>query len=230
MTLLNLPHETTQPAIAALRARYLPGFYVLPYNRFKLERSQHWWLSPTSEKAAYRYGKVMFTTSENCADAGQVFVGFKVEKGVAPGGVGSANEVMDESWLWHRLLELANGPLAAAIEQAHDAIGGDLQLYVDCGILGGGSAFDWVLFDVQSGHLSQKHAPPGGSILSRLAASTDFIGFADALRTLDGPGTAWHWIDLLVGTRFTLDPHGPDDTGKCAALLNPFRPWMRDAR
>lgn len=29
---------------------------------------------------------------------------------------------------------------------------------------------------------------------SRLAASTDFGGFADALRALDGLSTAWHWI------------------------------------
>ncbi len=33
----------------------------LAYNRFDVDHSQHWWLSPTPDKAAFRYAKAMFT-------------------------------------------------------------------------------------------------------------------------------------------------------------------------
>ena len=228
--MLNLPHETVQDAVASLRKTYFPRFHVLPYNRFDVEHSPHWWLSPTKEKAAFRHGKAMFTTNEDWVVPGHVFVGFNVEKGVLQAGGGRANEVMDETWFWHRFVTLANTPLVTAIEQAREAIGSNLQIYVDCGVLGGGSRFEWLLFDVESHHLRPKRYERRDGILSRLAASTDFGGFSDALRALDGSPTAWHWLDVLVGASFTLAASGPDNTGKCAALLHPFRPWMRVAR
>ncbi len=226
----TLPYETVQDAIASLRKIYFPRFHVLPYNRFDVEHSPHWWLSPTQERAAFRHGKAMFTTSEEWVDPGHVFVGLNVEKGVLQAGDWRANEVMDKSWFWHRFVTLANKPLVTAIEQACEAIDSNLQIYVDCGVLGGGSRFEWLLFDVESHCLRPKWYERRDGLLSRLAASTDFGGFSDALRALDGSPTAWHWIDVLVGTSFTLNASGPDNTGKCADMLHPFRPWMRVAR
>ena len=228
--MLNLPYGTVQDAIASLRETYFPRFHVLPYNRFDVEHSPHWWLSPTREKAAFRHGKVMFTTSADWVDSGCVFVGFNVEKGVLQAGGGRPSEVMGENWFWHRFVTLANAPLATAIEQSREAIGGNLQIYVDCGVLGSGSRFEQLIFDVESLRLRPKLYERRDGILSHLATSTDFDDFADALRALDGAATAWHWIDVLVGTSFTLSAGGPDNTGKCAAMLHPFRPWMRAAR
>ena len=31
----------------------------------------------------------------------------------------------------------------------------------------------------------------------------------------------------MVGAVFTLDEGGKDDTGRCGAMLQPFRQWMR---
>jgi hypothetical protein len=228
--MLNLPHATVQDAIAKLREIYFPGFHVLPYNRFDVNHSPHWWLSPSREKAAFRHGKVMFTTSDDWVEPGHVFVGFNVEKGILQAAGGRPNEVMDGTWFWHRFLTLANVPLAAAIEQAHEAMGGTVQIYVNGGVLGGGSRFESLLFDVELHRLRPKRYERRDGILAGLAASTDFGQFSDALRALDGAGTAWHWMDILVGSSFTLNANGPDNTGKCAAMLHPFRQWMRAVR
>ncbi|MEO8496479.1 MAG: hypothetical protein ABI614_15530 [Planctomycetota bacterium] len=225
---MNLPYETVQDAVAKLRVRHFPGLHPLPYNRFETERSQHWWLSPTSERAAFRYGKAIFTTNEAWGGAGDVFCGFNVEKGVLHKGDWYESNIMTEDWFWHRFLDLANAPVFSAAEEAADAIGTKLQLCVDCGTLVS-SKWDMLMFDIDGTQLLQRAYQPIENTLDGMKGVTNFAEFADALRALDGTPTAWHWIDVLVGTWFTRDASGPDDTDKCAALLKPFQSWIRAA-
>jgi hypothetical protein len=46
---VNLRFETVEHAAAELKRRHFAGYYLLPHNRIDLDRSQHWWLSPTPD-------------------------------------------------------------------------------------------------------------------------------------------------------------------------------------
>ena len=222
---MNLPFESVQDAVAELRRSYFPTFHVLPYNRWDVEHSQHWWLSPTSDKAAFRYAKVIFTTSE-WVPAGEVFCGFNVEKGQREAGVGNPNWVMTEDWFWHRFLELANVPLLSAVEEARDALGEQPQLFVACGIPAPGARWDHVRFKIVGDRLQLQDFQLGDGKLNEVASSENIANFSTAIRALDSTDTAWHWTDLLVGHSFTVDVDGGDDLEKCSAMLRPFERWM----
>ena len=226
---MNLPYPSVQDAAIALKTKYFSGFHILPYNRFDIDHSRHWWLSPTGDKAAFRYGKVVLTTDEPCRDPSKVFCGFQVEKGVEHNNGWSKSHLMQDDWFWHDFLELANIPLASAIEQARESVSCPLQVYMDCGMLVRDSNWDRLLFESDATILTKTSYDRADGVLDRAAAATDFVGFADALRALDGTATGWHWIDVVIGMVFSLDPSGPDDTCQCAAMLNPFRTWMRAA-
>ena len=223
---MNLPYENIQDLAAELKRRYYPGFYSLPYNRFDVDHSQHWWLSPTPEKAAFHHAKIGMTTNEDWVESGNVFVGANIEKGVLHEGNWHKNNIMKKEWFWHRFLKLANLPLASAIKDAEARIEGNMQVSVTCGMLV--SNHDWahVVFEVDSDALHPTHYKEGDRTLSNLAKCADFSAFAQELQVLDGSKTAWQWIDIHIGTSFTLNPSGEDDTERCAAMLAPFTRWM----
>lgn len=226
---MNLPYKSVEDVANVLKVRYFPGFRVLPYNRFDLKHSQHWWLSPASENPAFRYGKVMCTTNDAWTGEGRVFCGFNVEKGVLHEGDWAKTNVMDNTWFWHRFLKLANEPLVTAVSDAARAVDGNIQVFVAAGVLVTGAQWSHVLFDTDGGRLATVDYQPGDGLLAKVATNTSIPDFADALRTLDGPTTAWQWIDVLIGQSFTLDTDEPDDTDACAAMLKSFETWMRAA-
>ena len=164
---MNLPFANGQDAAIELRRKHFPGFHVLPYNRFDVEHSQQWWLSPTSEKAAFKYGKGIFTT-ENWAPDGGVFCGFKAEKGQRVADGGKSNQQMTDDWFWHRFLELSNTPLLSAVEEARKAIDQGLQLCVACGIPGAGTDWERVRFKIMRDQLEQPDFQPGDGMLGAL--------------------------------------------------------------
>ena len=223
---MNLPHENVRDLVVQLRDDHLPGFHVLPYNRFDIEHSQHWWLSPTGDKAAYPYAKAIFTT-DDWVEPGEVFCGFNVEKGIAHEGDWNKNCVMSNSWFWHRFLEIANTPFSSAIEQARQESDADLQIIVASGMLVPNAEWAHVCFDIAGSDLTQARYKAADGCLSGVAACGSITELADTLRTLDANPFDWQWIDLMVGRTFTLDLQGPDHTANLAAILKPFDAWMR---
>ncbi len=58
---MNLPYADLRELVTDIRNRHFPGFHVLPYNRFDIRGSDDWWILPTSDKVAYRFGKLSET-------------------------------------------------------------------------------------------------------------------------------------------------------------------------
>ena len=134
---MNLPYRTAQDAACALKERCFRNYHLLPYNWHDPTRNPTWWLSPATDRVAYRYGKAAFETNEKWVKPRHVFCGFWVEKGLVTGDAGGRhNEIMQPNWFWHRFVELAGGPLASKIEEARGALGHNLSLAVTAGILG----------------------------------------------------------------------------------------------
>ncbi len=224
---MNLPYADLQELVTEMRDRHFPGLHVLPYNRFDLGRSQDWWLSPTSDKAAHRFGKALFTIDPEMAGEGHVFCGFNVEKGVLARDAGRPNQVLNGTWFWHQFLKLANEPLATAVAAAESAIGACISIDVGFGPLIPAAQWDRVCFYVSEGRFSEVLYHDAAGLLAEIRTSRNVTEFADALRKLDGAKTAWHWGGVSIGKAFTRDPAGPDDLDQCAAMLTHFQGWMR---
>ncbi|MCC9608271.1 hypothetical protein LOC68_11080 [Blastopirellula sp. JC732] len=221
---MNLPQASAQSVARELKKRHFPGQHVLPYNRFSVENSTHWWLSPTGDKGAFRYGKYILTTDGGWLKEGTLFCGWNIEKGMLHSGSWPASNVMNKSWHWHKFLLVANEPLVQMMDEARAATDGDLQLVVCAGMPGAETAT--VVMSVNGSRLKPAAYQASDGILVDLARSADMATFVDALRKLDGAPTAWHWIDIRIGQAFTLDRNGPDQLDDCARMLKPFQRWV----
>ena len=223
---MNLPYTNARDVVHALKVRHFPGFHSLPYNRYEPDKSPHWWLSPTGDNPAFRVGKAMLTTSEGWVEDGKLFCGFNIEKGLETDMASTRSEIMQKDWFWHRFIDIADTPLATAIEEAESAIGENLELVVS-GIINQGESWACVTFDHEDGKLNQSKYIKGNGDIARLAECRSLSELAGEFRKLVGnAAAAWMWLDVVIGKTFTLDPNGTDDLDRCAAMLKPFGRWM----
>ena len=224
---MNLPYASTQDLVTELRTKHFPRLYVLPYNRFDIDHSQHWWLSPTSEKQAFKYGKIGCTTSEHWVPPGQVFCGFELEKGFGAEADFDPSVTMSKEWFWHRFVDLAGQPLTDKVTEACDAVSDRLQMRIGCGLPAPDAREDRAWFEMDGSTLTQLSWEIGDGLLSDVAAATTMDNFAAALREFNLKKPDWYWVHVSIGHPFNTNTSGPDDLDQCAAMLKPFDRWMR---
>lgn len=233
MASLNLPFETAQKLSIAIRNSYFPGYHTLPYNRFSDEHSQHWWISPFPEKAAFPYGKAVISTEDSWVPASQVFCGYNVEKGLVnfqdqmeDKDFGNPNWVMKPNWMWHRFANQPADELNEMLNRADQKTELQTRIIVNCGKLVTGAPWDRVEFLFSNQKLEPISYQSRNQSLEPLSQTTDLAGFQETLRNLSGQDNAWDWIDLYIGSYFQLNSTGPDDLGSCGAMLTTFLPWI----
>ena len=222
----NLPYQTLQDIAADLKAEHFQDLYSLPYNRFDLSHSQHWWLSPTHDKAAFKYGKAIFTTDEAWVPEGEVFCGFNVEKGLTSELADPASCLMQDDWFWHRFKKLSSNPLAERIGRANSKV--PIQIILSVGQLVPGTVWSRVRFSCSESQLQVMEYKEG--ILKQLepfSVVTNYEAFHEELKKLDGAEYAFSWADVMIGSFFTQDPLGVNDLPLCASFLEQFQERMR---
>lgn len=105
-----------------------------PFNRFDKANTE-WWLIPSSEYPAYRFGKLCFHRYPRNAK-GVLYTGFYIEKGLAP-ELSSLPEVqkkhiMEGNWFWHTFLEHASGDLInKTMQQVCDNTGVEIRILIE---------------------------------------------------------------------------------------------------
>ena len=222
----NLPYQTLQDIAAALKAEHFQDLYSLPYNRFDLSHSQHWWLSPTHDKAAFKYGKAIFTTDQDWVSEGQVFCGFNVEKGLTSEFADPASCLMQDDWFWHRFKEISSNPLAERIGRANSQV--PIQIILSVGELVPGTVWSRVRFSCSESQLQVEEYKEGSSNkLESFSSVNNYQAFHKELKTLDGAEYTFSWADVMIGSFFTQDSQGVNDLPQCASILDHFQEWMR---
>lgn len=228
-------------------------FSSRPWNRFDPENTE-WWIVPSSEWPAYRYGKGAFHPSVREPDS--LFCGLYVEKGLDsivakayPALIGRGL-VMDKRWTWFAFLEgLASGEIGLAAERLAQETGGPTILYIS-----GWYASDPTDFDphpeLDSEALASECRSPldcgrvwfqmAGSELDKIeercirgpmARISQVRHLESLLQVLqDGPDIGWVWFDVYVGVRVRVIPcdeaRGQSwDAGEIWRRL--FRPWSQ---
>jgi len=109
MTVLNTIFENNAKAANAVSALVqeddsdAPDFSTRPFNQYDIAFTE-WWMIPSSDWPAYKYGKLCFWRYPNTSD-GLMYVGYYVEKGLHPDASGvpevDPNEIMQHNWYWH---------------------------------------------------------------------------------------------------------------------------------
>jgi hypothetical protein len=231
---MNLPFKTVQDLVLELGKSHFNGFNALPYNRFSdsgIASSERWWLCPTKDKLGFAYGKIVATTREDWVEPGKVFVGFNVEKGILDKGIKGDGYVLKKTWLWHEFVRDAGSRLGPKIVEASDALGSPLQVVIGCGTEpqwgGQYEQGDVVRFTSRGPSLSLIEAPPAMKYLGDVAKCRSCTELAAALQKLNGTAFGYQWVDLMIGSHFTMDAGGTNDLATAATMLEPFRGWLR---
>lgn len=66
----------------------------------------------------------------------------------------------------------------------------------------------------------------GNRILEKVALSSDFPEFADSLRSIDSASSGWQWIEVVIGSVFSMSLDEPSELDDCVKMLAPFKRWM----
>jgi hypothetical protein len=219
-----------------------PRLTALPYNRFDRTTST-WWLSPSRDNPAYKYGKIAFVTKD--FPAGHIFIGLYVEKGVGPsawaafsGGQRARRCIMDDTWLWHRFVRaLETGVFEQLARQVQAEAESELLIALDSAAVPPPETGDWevqrysvpsdfVQFSFSDGRLRQLNSRLDYQYLTELQNARTLDNIAVQIRDLDQ--LDWHWIDFHAGFLFRQKPRDDRDLKSHAALeiwRKAVRPW-----
>lgn len=243
------PREVTYQLLEAAQAAKAEELHPLPFNRYDPDDT-FWWLSPSTENPAYRFGKIGIAARE-IVPPGELFVGLVIEKGVgetaAPMFADTAKGrrwIMDDTWRWHRQLwqALFSDELPDAAARAADIAGCPLEIIVDGAYItspsqipgdnprDSGTDFDVVRLRYTDGGLSPKDATTPGDLLTPLATADSFFGLGAAMESI--PKLDWMWVDFHVGLclEFADDASDPNvwtPTDVWQRVCAPWLNWVR---
>lgn len=204
-----------------------------------------WWLVPSGDWPAYRYGKLAFSQAKDVPrkhllgrgsqllHIDDIFAGFNVEKGYGPSAIvvnpalqRKTAQLITPNWLWHELTDPAGAErfgrtLATAAAHA------DTCAYVNAYNVRDptddqvGDA-DSVMF--RCGTTGIVKVVDNGyplDVLRDAGAATTFPELAAHLRAVSD----FHWVDVYIGTHV---PKGDVDLGRLFGdALSPFEHWLK---
>lgn len=234
--------------LEAAKAVKADELHPLPFNRYDPDDT-FWWLSPSSENPAYRFGKIGIAGRE-IVRPGELFVGLVVEKGIgesaAPMFADTAKGrrwIMDDTWRWSRRLwpALFSDELPGAAARAAETAGLPLEIIVDAAYMtspsqipgdnprDSGIAFDLVRMRYADGGLTCTEAKTPSNLLTPLTTTDSFFGLGAALESI--PKLDWVWVDFHIGVCFgsiddtESDVWTPTDVWRKACA--PWLGWVR---
>jgi hypothetical protein len=230
-------------------------FWPLPWNRFAPENTD-WWLVPSADKRAHRYGKAMFTSSDRFPD--RVVCCLNVEKGFGSIAAEVYPElrargfILDQDWAWFRFLDgLADGRVAGAAQMIVEEAGSPVTLAISASYTGSPLDFEpyavldpeaiaaecrspldagRIWFDIRNGALEKVEERCIGDLLRPVAKCRQVRDLPAALQS--SKEFAWAWVDVYAGTVVSLAEEGKsaanrwNDADIWRKLLRPWLPWI----
>lgn len=237
-------------------ARRIEGrhFSPRPWNRFT-PKDTIWWIVPSTDWPAYRYGKAMLRPSRFFT--GMVECCLYVEKGFGP-TVGAIYpelmrqvSVLDQTWTWHRFTDgLRDGSVLRAARTVARQSESDLFVWVGAGYPSEPADFNpYELLDEGAKERECRSPVDGGQVWFRLEGDTLSKLEARCIRDVMEPVVScrhlrelpdalestselpWAWVDVWLGVLLEFTPLDDGEglwnaAGVWRKLLSPWRPWM----
>ncbi len=253
------PFHSIQGMAQAVReaAQRIEGrhFSCRPWNRFDPKNTE-WWIVPSGEWPAYRYGKGAFHHS--VLEPDHVLCGLYVEKGLDPivakayPPLTGRGLVMDGRWTWFAFLEgLADGRIAQAAQAVAREAGCPVTLYVSAWYASDPTDFDphpemdlktvaeecrspldcgRVWFQVTNGELKKIEERCIGAVMLPVSRTRCLEHLPRAFQ--ESPDVGWVWFDVYVGVMGRLISNDEDLDRHWGAteiwrrLLHPWSRWI----
>lgn len=223
-------------------------FVVRPFNRFKPEKTT-WWLIPSSEWPAYKYGKIFCELKEkqHPTQKEKLYCGFHVEKGLGEIArkIALSSLIMDSSWLWNDFYEdcqnykipsslLQNKILTVRIAYILEK-GQDIKQPEDLDKVKQSSQVVEAMFLCQEEYklmpLDQKINPRDTYRFNLDKKITHAENFLDLLKNvIKIPDIDWLWVDLFIGSFISIAPEEALLVELWKKELAPWKPWLRKAK
>jgi hypothetical protein len=217
------------------------GLTARPWNLYAASDT-FWWLVPSTEWPAYRYGKLAFSLArdvprkdllgidDTLLETDAIFAGFNIEKGY--GGVATVvnpslrrkpAQVLDPKWLWY---ELTGGQGPVQFERTLASAASNATIYLYSSYVHDREAevhapHDALMFRCTVDGLEPMlHKVPIG-VLRGAATAIDFRTLAGGLRQIDD----YHWVDMYAGAHV---PRGDVDVVDLhTRVLSYFDLWLK---
>jgi len=199
---------------AGVRAGY-EGLTAIPFNRFD-PNSTSWWLSPSKDYPAYKYGKIIFTNRD--ATPGDMLVGLYMEKGIGPSASAPYREtargrryIMDSGWTWYGFFRtLAAGGIDAIFAHMETETGRPVTVAIDGGNVPVPSGDrdevhspsvprDVIRFEWTKGELCWLDEDIRAGILRNFGRPNKLVSVAERIAKIGN--LDWVWIDFQAGFR-----------------------------
>lgn len=220
----NSPRQTCYAVQRAIEQQF-PSLVARPWNMYEPETSL-WWLVPSSDWPAYKYGKLIFDWADQQRKS--IWVGFHSEKGldetissVYKSARGS-RLIMHDDWHWFDMFRsLANGQFAHVVTNVSQGLSVPLQLRILGGYVEDPTDFDpytsllkrdeYVLqWNPVSSRFDVPLSKPEAHVLGELDKVSSFEQLAQQMKLLTS--NAWVWVDLNFVAPFEIrGPDAPDD-------------------
>jgi hypothetical protein len=211
-----------------------------PYNRFE-PLNTTWWLVPSTEWPAHRFGKLIFSNWADPDGRPMLFAGLSVEKGFGP-VVAAVDRrmqplVMKTGWQWPGVLDDLS---AGALDSAVARVAGQTGLPVFVGVAasyyqdiepgdpyGQRAQVDRLTFHASGADLGLVAQQLGVDLLGSLTSTRTLSQLGRALLAVQNQ--AWAWIDLSFGISLELVPLLPPSTigGLPSSAWNEAHIWDR---
>ncbi len=212
-------------------------FSARPFNPHRPEETV-WWVVPSSEWPAYRFGKYTFWKESSL-----LWCGFNVEKGLGSCaaknyGTRVINKMtLSADWQWNSFLtDLREGKVAEALNQVQHASQSSVHIIIDISPMRDRDDHDFgteglhnASFQYDAGDLTLLVNNVSDPAWQELPAALSLVDMADwCLR----PDLEWFWVVVNMVIPMEI-PSGDISTGNLWGeheifdhVLAPFKPWV----
>jgi hypothetical protein len=221
----NSPRQTCYAVQRAIE-RQFPNLVARPWNVYEPETSL-WWLVPSGDWPAYKYGKMFFDWAD--PQRKQIWVGFHSEKGLDDSissvykSAKGSRLIMHDDWHWFDMFRrLADGQFANVVKNISPQLSVPLQFRVLGGYVEDPTDFDpyasllkrdeyLLQWNPNSSRFDAVLSKPEGHVLGELDQIITFEQFAQQLKLLTS--NAWVWIDFNFVVPFEIQQPDATDGG-----------------
>lgn len=248
---MNLPHPTLVSATPRSLCYAIEGIAKLhirapwtsrPYN-FRDPDKTTWWLVPSAEWPAYKFGKFGFWIDE--AEPGVILAGYQVEKGVGASVASVFNSaagkrfVIQPDWEWNRFVEdgLSGEDVDVALNAAAADLGTDVYVHLACGIANDPKSFDpgspafpktsrLFVWSPEVQALQLVRAAGASHVAPATAGATSINELLVALNRVEDRD--WLWVSLSLCARLqpTAGGHPSNHNDLWTKGLGHFKQWV----
>ncbi|MBU0648551.1 hypothetical protein KJ969_00360 [Patescibacteria group bacterium] len=219
-----------------------------PFNRFKPDNTM-WWLTPTTEWPAYKYGKLFFQSRPERMPAGKegIYTGFNIEKGLSLRVANFYHNslIMKGDWLWDEFI--------GSLPEATISLSGDYILTIVASYIPPEKAN---FSESPESFLAQKESFDGSRVSFEMKPNLTIEAIDKKLNTsnkdisryfeqkivtagnlkslfsqlLDIPQADWVWVDLYFGIIIPENKQGITPTSLWKQYLEPWVVWLRKSK